>query len=154
MIDYEKVTFVEYQEKKKEILDSLCRTDGVCSGVNCNNCPLGYYNNGFKVGCPDLEQDKPLEALKIIMDCEIPVDWSKVLIDTKVLVKNNTYDKWRKRHFAKYEDGRVYCWHDGKTSFTSDATIKKIGWNFAKLTDKEIQNGCLCNVDGEHSQEL
>ena len=77
-MNYEKVTFIEYQEKKKRVMNSLGRKYGTCSGVNCDNCPLGYDNNGFEVGCLDLEQDKPLEALKIIMDYEIPIYWNEV----------------------------------------------------------------------------
>ena len=135
MINYDKVTAIEYFEKKKEILDSLGRTGGVCSGVNCGECPLNY--NHTRYSCTKCEIVEPLEAVKCIMDYEIPVDWSKVTVDTKVLVRNNKDEEWEKRHFAEYENGKIYCWHDGKTSFTSDATIKKIGWNFAKLYERE-----------------
>lgn len=44
------------------------------------------------------------------------VDWSKVAVDTKVLVKFN--DTWEKRYFAKYENGKIFVWSYGKTSFT------------------------------------
>ena len=63
------------------------------------------------------------------------MDWSKVPIDTKVLVSNDGKE-WSRRHFAKYEDGKVYCFNDGYTSFTivnyaylSNAT----SWEYAKL---------------------
>ena len=47
------------------------------------------------------------------------VDWSKVPVDTPVLISN---DKkiWFKRYFARYEDGKVYCWLNGKTSWTAE----------------------------------
>ena len=128
---YSKVTAVEYFKKKKEILDSAGRTDGACAGVSCGECPLRYST------CNGHEIIVPLEAVKYVMDYEIPVDWSKVPVDTKVLVRNNKDEEWEKRHFAEYKDGMFYCWYDGKTSFTSDATIKKIGWNFAKLYERE-----------------
>ena len=130
MIDYNKVTVIEYFEKKKEILDSLGRTDEECTGVSCVECPLRYSTCGHEI-------IEPLWAVKCIMDYEIPVDWSKVSIDTKVLVRNNRDEEWENRHFAKYEDGKVYCWNDGKTSFTFDTTIKEISWNFAKLYERE-----------------
>ena len=62
-------------------------------------------------------------------------DWSKVPVDTKVLVSDDG-EEWNRRHFAKYEDGKVYCFNDGYTSFTivnyaylSNAT----SWEYAKL---------------------
>ena len=135
MIDYSKVTAVEYFKKKKEILDSAGRTDGACAGVDCAECPLSYSFTGYP--CNEHEMIEPLEAVKCVMDYEIPVDWSKVPVDTKVLVRNNKDEEWEKRHFAEYENGRIYCWYDGKTSFTTDTTIKKIIWNFAKLYERE-----------------
>ena len=63
------------------------------------------------------------------------VDWSKVPVDTKVLVSDDGKE-WYRRHFAKYEDGKVYCFNDGYTSFTivdyaylSNATP----WEYCKL---------------------
>ena len=71
----------------------------------------------------------------IILDFEEVVDWSKVPVDTKILVANfaNIDDgviKWDKRHFAKYENGEVYAWMDGRTSFT---TKRNMSWEYAKL---------------------
>ena len=66
------------------------------------------------------------------------MDWSKVPVDTKVLVSDDGKD-WIRRHFAKYEDGKVYCFNDGYTSFTivdyaylSNATP----WEYCKLYQK------------------
>ena len=69
------------------------------------------------------------------MEFKESVDWTKVPVDTKVLVSNDEKN-WFRRHFAKYEDGKVYCFNDGYTSFTivnyaylSNAT----SWEYAKL---------------------
>ena len=71
----------------------------------------------------------------IRMEFEEVIDWSKVPVDTKVLVSDDGKG-WGRRHFAKYEDGKVYCFNDGYTSFTivnyaylSNAT----SWDYAKL---------------------
>ena len=63
------------------------------------------------------------------------IDWSEMPVDTKVLVSKDG-KKWLRRHFAKYEDGKVYCFNGGYTSFTivnygylSNAVI----WKYAKL---------------------
>lgn len=45
-------------------------------------------------------------------------DWSKVATDTPVYVKLNRNDTWDKYHFAKYENGKVYCWSLGTTSWS------------------------------------
>ena len=43
----------------------------------------------------------------------------KVEVDTKVLVRDRPNDKWEKRYFAKYVDGKVYVFKEGKTSWNS-----------------------------------
>lgn len=44
------------------------------------------------------------------------VDWSKVEVDTPILVKDDCDDKWEKAYFAKYEDEMIYAWDNGRTS--------------------------------------
>lgn len=66
------------------------------------------------------------------------VDWSKVPVDTPILVKSDD-NCWYHRHFAKYEDGRIYTWRDGMTSWSlkscDDDNIAYIHWEYAKLAD-------------------
>lgn len=38
------------------------------------------------------------------------VEWSKVPVDTPILVKQYEQDEWEKRHFAYFKDERVYAW--------------------------------------------
>lgn len=47
------------------------------------------------------------------------IDWNKVEVDAKVLVRYKPYDEWEKRYFAKYVDGNVYVFKEGKTSWNS-----------------------------------
>lgn len=63
------------------------------------------------------------------------VDWSKVAVDTPILVKAFEYDIWEKRYFAEYEDGYVYAWDHGATSWSSDGV--KIRWSYAKLMEAD-----------------
>ena len=58
------------------------------------------------------------------------IDWSNVLVDAKIFVKNNNDPAWYCRHFAKYENGKVYAWLQGKTSFT---TSEEQSWDCAEL---------------------
>ena len=62
-----------------------------------------------------------------------PMDWSKVEVDTKVLVRDWDNSEWVPRHFAKYKDGKVHTWNSGRTSFTIINEEDYIPWNQAKL---------------------
>ena len=65
---------------------------------------------------------------------EPPVDWSKVAVDTPILATYSGIHSWVKRHFAKYENGRVYAWNHGATSWSGQmCTVCEL----AKLPEKE-----------------
>ena len=79
-----------------------------------------------------------LQMLWLLEDYEEPeVDWSKVEVDTPILVKEYEESKWAKRHFAKYEDGVVYAWNNGVTSWTANDDECVSAWSFAKLAESE-----------------
>ena len=65
---------------------------------------------------------------------ESEVDWSKVAVDTPILVRDFGDEEWTKRHFAKFELGVVHAWESGATSWTSDVMI---AWKYAKLAEQE-----------------
>ena len=67
------------------------------------------------------------------MNFEEDIDWSKVPVDTKILVRNYKENKWKKRYFAKYENGTVYAWYNGGTSYSQSDTID---WDCAKLYEE------------------
>ena len=66
---------------------------------------------------------------------EPPVDWSKVAVDTKVLVSDDG-EKWFKYYFARYEDGRVCVWYGGGTSWNTCLTSS---WEHAKLAEEDAE---------------
>lgn len=61
------------------------------------------------------------------------VDWSKVAVDTPILVKDDYDDKWEKAYFAEYENGMVYAWSNGRTSFSARSKDDTLIWDRAKL---------------------
>lgn len=130
MSKYENVTLKEYMEKKLEMLNDLGRRCEICVGVSCHNCPLSNLNNKTNYTCGELELLYPEKAIELVMSYEPKVDWTKVPVDTKVLVSNCKKGNWIKRHFAKYEDGKIYAYDDGKSSFTTDVIFS---WNYGKL---------------------
>ena len=75
------------------------------------------------------------EYAKLVEDQKEPeIDWSKVKVDTPILVRDNEDSKWLKRYFAKYEDGLVYAWLGENTSYTTCSAAK---WKYAKLAESE-----------------
>ena len=70
------------------------------------------------------------------MEFEEYVDWSKVPIDTKILVWNKVSKQKEKRHFAGIDDatGQVKAWNVGRTSFT---TAMWNTWDYAELYIEE-----------------
>lgn len=100
-----------------------------CEDISCAQCDL--------CNCVDCT-DQLIEWLNAEY-VEPPVDWSKVPIDTPILVRGSEKHKWRKRHFAGVsQNGGVMGWDDGATSWTtSEASM----WNFAKLATPEDLEG-------------
>ena len=65
---------------------------------------------------------------------ESEIDWSKVAVDTPILVKDYENSNWDKRYFAKFENGKVYAWRDGRTSWSSNGNTDS--WKYAKLAEE------------------
>lgn len=63
------------------------------------------------------------------------IDWSKVKVDTPILVKDNCDDRWEKAYFAGYENGMVHAWIDGRTSFSARSKDDTFTWDSAKLAE-------------------
>ena len=64
------------------------------------------------------------------------VDWSKVKVDTPILVKDTEEEEWQRRHFAGFKNGKVYAWHDGLTSWSAIGECER-SWKHAKLAESE-----------------
>ena len=86
-----------------------------CAGIGCEHCHM-------------------LQMIWLLEDYEEPeIDWSKVEVDTPILARNDG-DKWFRRYFAKYEDGIVYAWNCGCTSWSETVMTP---WKYAKLAESE-----------------
>ena len=88
-----------------------------CKGTDCIKCALHQL-----LWLMDEYKEEP------------EVDWSKVAVDTPIFVKDRVDETWYKRHFAKFENGKVYTWRDGKTSWSS--ACDDISWECAKLAEE------------------
>lgn len=99
----------------------------------CSEC--SFPNDGRK-SCHD-ERIRWAESERV----EYEVDWTKVPIDTPIKVWNESFadNQHEPRHFAKYENGRIYTWVNGRTSFTVpeclDQTYVMAAWDYVELTE-------------------
>ena len=86
-----------------------------CNGIDCIRCSV-------------------LRAMWLLEEYKEPeTDWSKVEVDTPILVRDYESQEWEARHFAKYEDGVIYSWDGGSTSWTSRGNVTE--WKYAKLAE-------------------
>ena len=94
----------------------------VCGGLACGACYM-------------------LQTIWLLEEYEEPeepeTDWSKVKVDTPILVRTVEGADWVKRNFAKYEGGMVYVWNNGKTSWTALDMTSMTSWKYAKLAESE-----------------
>ena len=80
------------------------------------------------------------EILHMEFEEIVDVDWSKVQVDTKILVSEDGKD-WYRRYFAKYENRFIYAFPDGLSSFTAcykpECGYRRVcAWKYAKLYEE------------------
>ena len=71
---------------------------------------VDVVRDNYYVTTAGIINEEALDGLKKIEPAEPEgpeVDWSKVEVDTPVLVKDYEEDDWEREYFAKY-DGKVY----------------------------------------------
>ncbi len=64
---------------------------------------------------------------------EPQVDWSKVAVDTPILVSDDE-KHWHPRYFAKRSDGKFYAFSNGSTSWSGEVG-RATSWLYAKLAE-------------------
>lgn len=97
-----------------------------CYKLACGDCLFNTHGSDY---CGN-EADKWANSEYV----EPPVDWSKVAVDTPILVNTSNDHRWLKRYFAKYENGSVFAWNHGKTSWSSEGHTT--AWVLAKLPER------------------
>lgn len=110
-------------QRHKIAVNLTSREPCACEKITCSKCLFGE-------NCDVLLKEWAENEYE-----EQSVDWSKVAVDTPIYVRRSENEQWKKRHFAKYEYGKVHTWCDGTTSWSSDADITTI-WEFAKLAEE------------------
>lgn len=103
-----------------------------CSSTPCGECDFCDKSSG--------ECTENGYAFREWLDSEYkepPVDWSKVAVDTPILVRGLGWRECAKRYFAKYENGLVYAWVNGRTSWSAGGKDYATNWKYAKLAESE-----------------
>ena len=98
-----------------------------------------YYTEGGSL----LGSENPIPML--FLNEVKPEDWLQpeplpgLAVDAPVMVKDPGNSRWFKRHFAAWHsDGRIICWDNGCTSFTSK---DQKSWEYWRLPTKEELKG-------------
>ena len=120
MKNYEKYAdeIREYKDKdfcKDFVKPHILKSRG-CTNTSCDQC-------------------KMLQMIWLLEEYEEPeTDWSKVEVDTPILVRDYEGQEWANRYFAKYENETIYAWDSGRTSWTAEDVTE---WKYAKLAESE-----------------
>lgn len=114
--------YVFITKSEPNIVNGLFRSVGICEI---------YKHIELKSVLPRLERG---EVMNIAEELGI-VDWSKVAVDTPILVRDSEISKWEKRYFAFFENGRVNAWCGGTTSWSNENITRTMSWKYAKLAE-------------------
>ena len=125
----------------KEILDIVCSGNDVgkqnghlypCANVKCSNCEFNKCNTSCNEEFAKWVNSEYKER---------EIDWSKVPVDTPILITYSCYTL--KRHFAKYYNKTIYFYPDGTTSwsFNQDSS-QLISWDEKNV---QIEKGIDCS---------
>ncbi len=121
----------------EEIIEIACNGGNIavvngklenCRKTQCNEC---NFNGGTIRDCE--RKTREWANSEYVEPIEPQVNWSEVPVDTPILVR--LADTWIHRYFAKYENGSVYAWTDGRTSWSDGKNMTM--WGRAKLAESE-----------------
>lgn len=102
-----------------------------------NGEPIGAFKCILTLGdlLPDFNEPNYLDIGKYLGI----VDWSKVAVDTPIIVEYEGIKKPLNRHFSRFSNGNIYYFTEGKTSWTSmDET--KINIQSVRLAGGDDEN--------------
>lgn len=128
-----------FEKYGKELISDLLNKDDrysinketgkieLCNRLPCDNCLFLDNDDDDNDYCFDkdiLEKWLNEEASE--------VDWSKVPVDTKVLVSDDGIT-WFNRYFSHYAYKKAYIFNNGCTSWTTPDSSKVTYWKYTKL---------------------
>jgi hypothetical protein len=131
-------------ENQREIIDAILNSNSsiaididtnkitTCRGLGCSRCLFfGEYNKNISCYGNTIKW--------LVSECIEPeIDWSKVAVDTPVLVSDNG-EKWYRRYFAGVDDkGRLFMFPNGRTSWSNKGYGRMpVPFKYIKLAEVE-----------------
>ena len=106
-----------------------------------NNFRFGISLNSFNEDLTHKESkySDTVKVQQLNKECVLwerkEVDWSKVPVDTKVLV-SDCGKHWYNRYFVKYRYGMYHTFPDGLTSWSANEENGVIKWKYCKLAEE------------------
>ena len=112
---------IAFNKNTKEIV--------ACQEVKCKNCMFSHRYNELSY-CNANRIKWLIEEYK-----ESEIDWSKVPVDTPILVSDDG-KKWSRRHFSRVVNGIPYTWMYGNTSWTAhNDHNNEMAYRYIKLAE-------------------
>lgn len=127
---------VDLLEKNEKVIAFVENQDGYIIALLRK---ITYAKDGSHIDCKKnvvnvMTESEFYERMGVEQEEEKEIDWSKIPVDTPILVRSDTNKDWIKAHFAEYNNGNVLAWFEGNTSWTSNLSI---AWKYAKLEEEE-----------------
>lgn len=104
-----------------------------CNSLQCVDCKFYKDDGNHTVYCLGRFKEWLEEEYK---ELKIDPRLYNAPVDTKILVSNNGIS-WVKVHFCKIENGKVFVFSYGRTSFTCDGEDDINVWIYGKLWEED-----------------
>ena len=133
---------LKIKRKEKQMKNREFYREEILKAAKSNDICKGFINTILHNGnCIDIDCDSCQVLFNFWLEEEYEepeVDWSKVEVDTPILVSDDK-ESWRKRYFAEFENSSIYAWESGATSWSVDEDYdsRTTLWKYAKLAEKE-----------------
>lgn len=114
----------EFMKNKKKMCDMH---------TTCKECILLVEKgSGY---CASKYGELTQKQIDAVMTFEPPIDWSRVPINTRVVVWLDRLVQ-HKRYFAGYNDGKICTFQSGATSWSNEPTpLEK--WTYGRLAEED-----------------
>lgn len=128
---------------KEQILDIACSGSSIaletktmkvvpCKETYCYSC---YFHGSSCEDECDIRCKDWCDAEYVEPPARPLVDWSKVPVDTPILVRDNANQEWLCRYYAgSFNQDYVFAWRRGATSWSS-CNKETVPWCCAKLAE-------------------
>lgn len=125
--------YEHYKDDIDKIWEAGCFATITLDGVRkCDNTPCSDCLFDGQRKCGIVMQQWLVSEYKESTKEDDDIDWSKVPVDTPILVKLHRDSDWTPRYLAKYKNGKIYTFFKGETSWSNSYDLL-VQWDCAKL---------------------